>query len=198
MKKTDLKRNYPTLLKISVLMTIILLIGLMAFTPGFKAKIRIAKATDITHMIDIPDDRLIDIKMPDKPEIKPVRNIVEADDGDDIDIEDISDLNTGDFTDNKTDSIYRIYEEAPRPIEPLKPEYPEIARQFGMEGRVFVKAVVEKNGTVSDVWIIKSSGSDVLDKAAVECVRNALFLPAKTRDIALRSEVALIIDFRLE
>lgn len=198
MKKADLKKHYPILIKVSLLVTALLLIGLMSFTPGFRTTLKIVNRSDITSMIDIPDEQLIDIKQPDKIEVKPVRKIVESDGGDDVELDDIIDMNTGDFSNIINDSIYTIYEEAPAPLSALKPDYPELARQFTMEGKVFLRAVVEKNGTVSDVWVIKTSGYDILDKAAMECVRNAVFNPAKTRDIALRSEVTLVIDFRLE
>jgi len=51
----------------------------------------------------------------------------------------------------------------------------------GSEGAVTVRAFVLADGAVRTVEVARSSGSDILDRAAVEAVRGWQFAPA-TRD----------------
>jgi len=48
----------------------------------------------------------------------------------------------------------------------------------GSEGAVTVRALVLADGIVRNVEVARSSGSDVLDRAAVEAVRGWQFTPA--------------------
>ena len=73
--------------------------------------------------------------------------------------------------------IYTIPETPAEPIGGLQAlykhiennlRYPELARRTGIEGRVFVEFVVEKNGTVSQLKVVKG-----IDKA---CDQEALRL----------------------
>jgi len=59
-----------------------------------------------------------------------------------------------------------------RRVEELK-RYPAAARIDRAEGRVVVKAVINEDGSVGDVEIFKSSGYPILDKAAIETIRQA-------------------------
>ncbi|OJJ20882.1 hypothetical protein BKI52_09895 [marine bacterium AO1-C] len=76
---------------------------------------------------------------------------------------------------NEDQTIYTIPEKPAEPIGGLQAlsqyitknlRYPELARRTGIEGRVFVEFVVEKNGSVSQLKVIKG-----IDKA---CDREAL------------------------
>ena len=59
------------------------------------------------------------------------------------------------------------------------PFYPAVARVRGWEGTVILKALVEKDGTCSQVAVEKSSGYNVLDEAAVKAVKEWEFSPAR-------------------
>jgi len=56
-------------------------------------------------------------------------------------------------------------------------EYPTLARLHGVEGRVQVRIVIRQNGELGEVSIVRSSGSPVLDEAALKTVRDAFPLP---------------------
>ncbi len=58
------------------------------------------------------------------------------------------------------------------------PEYPRLANQAGIEGLVWVKALVGKRGDVLDAVVYKSSGTQSLDDAAVAAARGNKFKPA--------------------
>ncbi|MEO0132228.1 MAG: energy transducer TonB [candidate division WOR-3 bacterium] len=86
----------------------------------------------------------------------------------------------------------------PQPVNIPKPNYPELAKQAGIEGDVVVKALVDVDGRIIDVEIQKSSGNSSLDQAALEAARNAVFTPAKQRDQYVRVWVSIPFKFRLK
>lgn len=51
-------------------------------------------------------------------------------------------------------------------------KYPESAVKAKQQGRAVVGFVVRKDGTVSDVYIVKSTGYDVLDNEAMRVVKS--------------------------
>lgn len=59
------------------------------------------------------------------------------------------------------------------------PEYPDSAREAGIEGDVTVNIRINDNGTVEDVIVNQSSGSDILDQAAVSSAWATEWTPAQ-------------------
>ena len=82
--------------------------------------------------------------------------------------------------------------------ENCRDDYPFIARVLGQEGTTEVAFQVLADGTVSAVTLSKSSGSDRLDDAAVECVSKWHYRPAikdgKLVDTPLKVSVAWNLD----
>lgn len=75
----------------------------------------------------------------------------------------------------------------PRLVRRVQPDYPEAARQAGKEGTTLLRFIVSAGGRVSDVQVVRSSGSDALDDAAGDAVERWRFSPAKDgqgRDVA--------------
>lgn len=65
-----------------------------------------------------------------------------------------------------------------RKIEAAK-RYPRVARKMGIEGTATVRFKLKPGGQVEAVEIIESSGSEILDKASLETIRDAAPLPYK-------------------
>src|SRR6476646_5851076 len=57
------------------------------------------------------------------------------------------------------------------------PPYPEAAQKAKMTGSGFYELRINKAGTITSVVIVKSSGNDVLDKAATTTFRRWRFKP---------------------
>ncbi len=55
--------------------------------------------------------------------------------------------------------------------------YPEAARRGGVEGRVVVHFTMDRQGTVTEVTLVRSSGSAVLDEAATGLLRGSHLPP---------------------
>jgi protein TonB len=92
---------------------------------------------------------------------------------------------------------YYTLEVRPKPIKIPKPKYPELARQAGIEGQTVVKALLDIDGSIIEVKVLKSSGSQMLDEAALSAARKARFTPAKQRDRFVRVWISIPIRFRL-
>jgi TonB family protein len=60
-----------------------------------------------------------------------------------------------------------------------KPKYPEAARRYGQQGTVALKFLIGTDGHVVDAKVIKSSGFDLLDQAALNGLSKCLFEAAK-------------------
>lgn len=55
--------------------------------------------------------------------------------------------------------------------------YPALARKLDMSGTVEISYTLNRQGKLVSVEIVKTSGSEILDKAALQAVRTALFPP---------------------
>jgi protein TonB len=78
-----------------------------------------------------------------------------------------------------------------------KPDYPTVARQFGLTGRVLMRVLVEPDGMPREILIANSSGHDMLDQAALKSVRAWRFLPARRGGEAYASWVEFPVRFDL-
>lgn len=77
-------------------------------------------------------------------------------------------------------------------------KYPVIAEENGIQGRVIVTFVVEKNGSITDVQVIKSVDPS-LDKEAVRVVKSMPnWIPGKQNGSAVRVKYTLPVTFRLQ
>lgn len=93
---------------------------------------------------------------------------------------------------------YAKVEVKPKPIFIPKPDYPELAKKAGIEGKAVVEAIVDVDGSVMDAKIFKSSGNPMLDESALAAARKAKFTPAKQRDIFVRVRVNIPFEFKLQ
>lgn len=76
--------------------------------------------------------------------------------------------------------------------------YPEMAAQNNIQGRVTVQFVVEKNGSVGEVKVVRGKDPD-LDKEAVRVVKSLpKFIPGKMNGQSVRVWYTLPINFKLQ
>ncbi len=76
--------------------------------------------------------------------------------------------------------------------------YPDEARRQGIEGTVHVRVLVNRSGTAEDVVIARSSGSPLLDSAAVRTAKTFEFSPAVMGEKKTRSWVLVPIEFTFQ
>ncbi|MGB0978834.1 MAG: energy transducer TonB, partial [Croceimicrobium sp.] len=77
-------------------------------------------------------------------------------------------------------------------------KFPEMARQMGIQGRVYVNFVIERNGKITNVEVVR--GVDpLLDDEAVRVVKMLPKLtPAKQRGKPVRMSFTLPINAKLQ
>jgi len=77
-------------------------------------------------------------------------------------------------------------------------KYPQIARESGIQGRVFVSFVVEPDGSVSNVKVLRGIGGGC-DEEAMRVVKSMpKWKPGKQRGKPVRVSYNLPVNFRLQ
>ena len=77
-------------------------------------------------------------------------------------------------------------------------EFPELARQMGIQGKVYVNFVIEKNGKVSNVTIARGVDKLIDDEAIRVIKLLPSFIPAKQRGKPVRMQYTVPINARLQ
>jgi len=85
----------------------------------------------------------------------------------------------------------------PEMIYQTSPEYPRLAKQAGLSGVVWVKALVDKTGTVRNAMVGKSSGTASLDEAAVQAAYNNRFKPGIQNGRPVNVWVTYKVEFNI-
>jgi TonB family protein len=93
---------------------------------------------------------------------------------------------------------YVAYSISPAPLNVLRPVYPSICRTMGAEGKVTLHLLVDKGGQVAKVRVLKSSGNEALDEAAMEALRASTFSPALQGDKPVAVWLSYPVVFSLE
>lgn len=75
--------------------------------------------------------------------------------------------------------------------------YPSVAKQAGLEGKVYVLVFINEAGKVDNVKIIKGIGGGC-DEAAMDAVRQTKFSPGKSQNNSIKTKLTIPITFRLK
>lgn len=171
----------------------------------------------------IPVTRVEEVKPPEappRPQITEILNIVE----DDVEIEDEIEIQDSESDENTQIEIMDMDEEEEEAQiffiaedMPLFPgcaskeetdaaiqkfireniKFPEIARENGIQGRVFVSFVVSKTGKITDVKILRGVDA-ALDQEAIRVISSLpSFTPGKQRGKPVRVGYNVPINFKL-
>ena len=74
--------------------------------------------------------------------------------------------------------------------------YPSAAKAANTQGKVFLMVMVNENGSVDEVKVIKGIGNGC-DEAAIDGVKKAKFTPGKSKGATVKVKLALAIEFKL-
>ena len=78
-------------------------------------------------------------------------------------------------------------------------KYPVIAQENGIQGRVICQFVVNKDGSIVDVEVVRSGGDPSLDKEAVRVIKSMpKWKPGKQRGKAVRVKYTVPVNFKLQ
>lgn len=91
------------------------------------------------------------------------------------------------------------FEEAPVQITSVQPKYPELAQRASIQGTVWVKALVDKEGKVRDAIIAKESGANAgFEEAAIEAAKQTVWKPAISNGQPIAVWVTYKVEFKLK
>lgn len=149
------------------------------------------------QIVEVPDEK----KIEEEIEINMDTEVTE-----DTKVEQITIQPTVEVEKEDPNQIFLVVEETAAPIGGMpafyeyvqkKMKYPAQARRMGIEGKVFVEFVIEKDGTITDVKAIKGIGAGC-DEEAVRVVQSApKWKPGKQRGKPVRQRMVLPISFKL-
>ena len=89
-----------------------------------------------------------------------------------------------------TEEMYRFLQE--------NIKYPEEAKELGIQGRVFVTFVVEEDGSISNVKVLRGIGGGC-DAEAIRVVKSMpKWIPGKQRGVPVRVQFNLPVKFTLQ
>lgn len=105
-----------------------------------------------------------------------------------------------------SEEIFVIVEEQPQPKGGMKAfyahinstiKYPSSARRMGVQGRVFVQFVVERDGSVTQIEVIRGIDSSCNEEAIRVIATAPSWNPGKQRGKPVRVKMVLPISFKL-
>lgn len=92
-------------------------------------------------------------------------------------------------------SDYIPHDELPVVAHRVQPEYPDVPRNAGMEGRVMLQIYVGLDGRVHRAEVVGKAS--IFDEAALSAVRQWVFTPAKANGHPVAVWMAVPVVFRL-
>ncbi len=216
--KADLSRTTGLFLNIGLVVSLLLIISAFEYKfydDGSQVDLN-AQAEDFEDLMDIPQTQ----QPPPPPPKKVQPEIIEVPDEEEIEEEIEIDLDV-EMTEETVieevvfeeapeeeavDEIFTIVEDQPTPNGGMsafyqyvqkKLKYPAQARRMGIEGKVFVQFVVDKDGTLTEVKAVKGIGAGC-DEEAVRVISGApKWKPGKQRGRSVKVRMILPITFKL-
>ena len=101
---------------------------------------------------------------------------------------------SGDADSSKVLEFYMV-EVKPKVMHSVKPVHPEEAIRDSLEGKVFLKFIVNLDGSVSDVRVLR--GTEEFHQAAIDAVSQFRFKPAEHNGEPVAVWMTLPVSFRL-
>lgn len=194
---------------------------------AFEWKVSVEEPSDYITVSDIPmEPELVPVTMmnqlppPPPPNLKPIDMLEIVEELDDIDsqleIVDASDDSANkddtffdpdalEYGEEETDEVIPFLPSEDMPVFPGNVQkwigknvnYPVLAMENGIEGKVYVQFVVERDGSVSNIKVVRGVDAS-LDKEAIRVI-SAMpkWKPGKQRGKAVRVSYTLPIAFQL-
>ncbi len=75
--------------------------------------------------------------------------------------------------------------------------YPDMARNAGVEGKLYLLVYVNENGGVDDVKVVKSLGAGC-DEAAIKAIKDTKFKAGKNAGAAVKVKLSIPVSFKLQ
>jgi protein TonB len=114
----------------------------------------------------------------------------------------VNDTDTGIFAPSDSSEIYSVVEKMPEVEGGLKNvyehiKYPPLAIRNRVEGKVFVKFIVDENGKVSNPEILKDIGSGC-GEAVLKGIKDVKFIPGEQGGKKVKVYFTMPVNFKLD
>ena len=221
-KKTRVKssKSYASLIS-SISLCLSLLMIIWAFELKFQERTAVVDLSgnegQFEDILDIPQTEQIQkppvqVQIPKIIEVSNeeiVENIqidLDIEMTQDTRIEEVIITQFAEVQDEKADEIFTIVEQQPQPSGGFKAfydyvganlSYPARASRMGIEGRVFVEFIVEKDGSLSDIRVVKGIGGGCDEEAIRVITGSPKWIPGKQRGNPVRVRMVMPIVFKL-
>ena len=216
--RANLRKDYGLTVEIGFVLALLVLVGMFHLQIQFNEEFdTTAVQQEVMQMEEIVQTEQVQ-KPPPPP--KPQLPVVVADDVilDDVELNLDAALDIGqpledlppppppeepeEVVEEVEEEIFVVVEQMPEligGIEALQKEikYPEMARQAGVNGRVFVQFIVDENGNVSNPVVLRGIGGGC-DEEAMRVIKTAKFKPGKQRGKAVKVRYVIPIVFKLK
>ena len=209
----DRKRKYSLHFRISLIFSLLILIAAFKFSPA-NVKVKMLPVSESDIVIVEPEINTKHETEPPRPPVPPEPIVSFSEDFEQIEFEETSLFQNENVSlppplkDDRRivieeeEKIYIAVEENPEIIGGLealtsKLYYSEIAKRIGVEGKVVVTIIVDKEGNVVDVQIVKPLHPD-LDQIALKAVRELKFHPGIQNGKPVKVQVSIPIQFKLK
>lgn len=214
--KLDYRRKYALFFNIGLVLSLVIVIS--AFEMKFVEKVVIVDLPNSTYNDDPIIPPITDIT-PKKPEVqvfklKEVKNEIEVEEpayelviatGEpeppEVDMNLFEEMKK-----EEADIVHDIVEKMPSYVGGIEAfykfvgknlKYPAQARRMGIEGKVFVHFVVDRDGSLSDIKVVKGIGAGC-DMEVVRIIhKSPKWNPGKQRGNPVRVRMMMPITFRL-
>ena len=188
MRVDPLLINYPIRIREVILAILIVLNILFFLRPRFMDEVLAgdSKIDFELENIEIPPIDLIEQQKPVQPSIP-----VPQDDEffeQEMEFQD-TDFDSWDDWDSPAQSTgpnikFIPFDTAPQPKKGLgiRPIYPEIAKEAGIEGTVYIQFFIDEKGNVTEAYVQKGLPNTGLNEAALSAVKKSKWKPARQRE----------------
>lgn len=92
---------------------------------------------------------------------------------------------------------YVPYEKAPEAVRQVQPKYPDLATRAGLEGTVWVKIWVDKEGKPKRA-VVQKSDAEIFNQPATEAAMQWVFTPAMMKNGPVSVWVSIPFRFKLQ
>ena len=217
LRKTDsanLRKKYPLFVQAGFVVSLVLLI--VAFRvniqtgQSFEVQMEEQEVVDMEEIQQTEQER--EPPPPPKPPVPvevPNNEVIEneADFDASLDLDDRLDTSQGPPPGNEEEEeeeqeVFVVVENQPELIGGMKAlneevNYPDFARNAGIEGRVFVQFVVDEEGNVQNPTVTRGVHK-LLNEEALRAIKQMKFEPGKQRGKAVKVQMSLPVTFRLQ
>lgn len=220
--KADLKNKRGLLLEIGLVVSLLLVIGAFSYTPEEK---RIEK---VDLQAPIVEEQIVEItrqdqkppETPRKVEVKVIADLLQVVTNDtkittEVDFtefdEDVDVVQTVGVVEEEVvedDQPFLIAETMPsfqggdlntfRVWVQQNVKFPQIALENGIQGRVVLSFVIEKDGRLTNIQVLQTPDRSLSEEAVRVLSKSPKWSPGKQRNQVVRVKYTLPVDFRVQ